>query len=1356
MKSLTLLKTLRGRLAFWFTAICLVPMTIVTTGIYLRITNDTREMIFDKLNATTAMRLEQIDTLLEDMAGDAASLASGRSVEDTAQVLERGVRSDVSAARASLHTYLKDHDRTAELAIVSQEGTILLSSNNARTGTPLFRPATVVAALRDHTAAFGEVYLNPDDHQPSMDIAVPIRTTGGRTALVLRVDMRHSVYSILENRTGLGSTGESLLVNRDVLAISDLRWQSGALLKTTLKGRPAQLSAQGQSGIAETTDYRGEKVLASYAYIPRTGWGLVNKQDSAEVMAPLQSLLYVTYGLGSLVSLLACLFAFTLARSITNPLTRLSRAVAEIGSGDYAARTEADGTQELRSLSESFNSMAAALQIKMDSRIWVTRISDQLMSITRLEAFFTSLLPIFMKATGARMAVAFMEEGTSDSFVPVHSIGADPAYMRRFNRRHLEGELGVLLTADGIAGYSPQQGDHCLTFVTSFGEIMPCEIVTLPIVSGGSVRAFISLAAEAPFIESSREVMDQILLPLSAGFSRVVAGEDVRRLATELSDKNAELTQQSEELRQQTVELGQQSEELYRRNRSLDQQKMQLEEATRLKSEFLSNMSHELRTPLNSVLALSRVLSVQAGPRLSDDERGYLSIIERNGRNLLSLINDILDLAKIESGRQELAIETLSVESLAREVIDGVMQLARDKGITLSLDVRGSVPQVSTDRKRLRQILLNLVGNAVKFTVEGGVTVSLQHQSGLLEVAVSDTGIGIEAEHLKTIFEEFRQVDGSTSRSFEGTGLGLAIVRKAARLLGGDVDVTSQAGTGSTFTVRLPLDCRGAESGLPQPVTYVEAIPDKSPLPRRRCVLVVDDDPQTVSMVTGHLAQAGFETITALNGKDALQLARVHKPFAISLDVVMPEMDGWEVMRHLKDDPLTSSIPVIIVSFNGDRETGVALGAVGIVTKPVVKDDLLREFRKIAVSGLHSVLVVDDEEHYRFTIAAMLKESGLDVLLAENGERALELARKHHPDLVSLDLMMPGMDGTAVLDQLRSDPETASIPVIIITSKDLDKKERAHLSSGVSTILSKGELSRDYLLQELERSLRDIGWRMPSPRTSGRSRLLVVEDSDAAEIQVRFALETADFVVDSVSNGAAAIDYLHTHVPDGVILDLMMPGIDGFAVLSDIRSSPITTRVPVLIMTAKTLTPGDMERLSRYGVRCIVQKGDVDQNELVSRVHEMLGVDQVFRSLSSGVSPARRSGEYRGSGSILVVEDNPDNMASIKAVLGNRYSLIEAADGERGLQLALDALPSLILLDMQLPRMDGMAVLRELKKNSVTSSIPVVALTASAMGGDRERFLESGCTDYLSKPYDIADLEALVRRFTAGNPDTPS
>ncbi|QWV95162.1 response regulator [Geomonas oryzisoli] len=1352
-----LLPTLKGRLAFWFTAICLVPLAVFTTAIYSQRVQLARSLMLDKLSAVTALRQDQINSMLDNLLSDASTLGSGKSVLVAAQALMADPAAWSGAAATDslklLRGYQDEYEPVADVSVVAENGTILLSTDQARRGHRVARPEMIVTALNDAVPVIGEAYLLGSEVNASLDIAAPIKKgggEGGRSAVVVRYNLRKLLSVTLENSTGMGKTGEVVLVDRNVRPLIELRGIPNAVLKVKLTGKPALLAAGGQSGIAQTIDYRGVDVLSAYSHIPRTGWGLVCKQDSSEVLAPIRRALYLTYGLAAVISLLVWGFALKLAGGISAPLVKLSETANELGEGHYEARVEAEGTLEQISLAGSFNAMADTLQMKMAAQQGFARLSEHLVDAVSLDDFFKKLLPAFVDVTGARMATAFVQDGAGDDFVPAHAIGADCARMRRCSRSQLEGELGILLTSRRIARFSPGPGGESLRFVTPFGEIVPAELVTVPVEADGELRAFVSLASEHPFPLWVHDTLEMVRVPLGSAFSRVVAAEDVRRLASELAIKNAELVQQSEELVQQSTELAQQSDELARRNRVLDQQKQLLEEATRLKSEFLSNMSHELRTPLNSVLALSRVLAVQGAQRLSEEERGYLGIIEKNGKHLLSLINDILDLAKIESGRLDLFMESVEPAKVAAEVVDSLAVLAREKGVALSLVVPEPLPPMRIDVKKLRQMLQNLVGNAVKFTSEGSVTVRLTVQAQEIVFEVADTGIGIAPRYLESIFHEFRQADGSTSRSYEGTGLGLAIVKKSALLLGGDVGVTSEVGKGSVFTLRLPLDCAGGEA-VREPAP--EAVPVQAwqaPQPQVRSVLVVDDDQEAVSLITAHLAQAGFDTLSALNGPDALRLARAHRPFAITLDIMMPEMDGWEVMRALKEHPETADIPVMIISLSEDRATGVALGAVGVISKPVGKEQLMDAFARLTGAGCRLVLVVDDAEYDRFFLASLFKEQGLDVLLAESGPEALELAVTDHPDLITLDLLMPGMDGAAVLDRLRSNSSTADIPVVVITSKELSHSELERLSSGVSAVISKNGLERRAVLDELVRSLNRLGWRLPQRDPGQGARILIIEDSEAATVQLRFALESAGFRVDAVSGGRYALTYLKSHVPDGIVLDLMMPEVDGFQVLEAVRASSLTAAVPVMVMTAKTLSPGEFERLRGLQVRQLVQKGDVELQELLQRVYEMLGCDNLFRTGSGSAPPARPDApKWEGNGSVLVVEDNPDNLVTLKAALGGKYPIVEACDGAAGLDAARSAPPSLILLDMHLPVLDGFTVLKRLKEDPATASVPVVALTASAMAGDREKVLAAGCAGYLSKPYQPEELQELVASFLA-------
>jgi HAMP domain-containing protein len=468
--------------------------------------------------------------------------------------------------------YLQGHEKTVEVSIASAGGVVLLSTIPGKEGSRALSLPAITAALRDRRPVFGDVFLSGTEQVPSLEIIAPIGGNGAPpAALVMRLDMRRSIYPILENQTGMGKSGESLIVNRDVIALSDLRWSKGAILTKRITGRPAILASQGKTGIAETFDYRGEPVLASYAYLPRTGWGLVCKQDQAEIYQPLKTLLFITWGLGSIIAALVSLFALYLARSIALPINTLAGVAAEIGGGSYGVRMPVTGSRELQSLAAAFNTMADTLQTKMEVRAHLADLAEQMVQAVDLKEFYQGVLAALIRITGARMAAAFIEENGGPRFVPVHAIGASPALMRSFDREQLEGELGLVLVHEGVVRTVALPGG-VLNFASAFGDIEPAEIVTVPIVTEGAIKGFISLAAAQPFSPVALEVMGQISLPVSTGFARVLASESVLRLAGELSIKNTELTRQAEELHHQTVELTHQSDELYRRNRLLNQQ----------------------------------------------------------------------------------------------------------------------------------------------------------------------------------------------------------------------------------------------------------------------------------------------------------------------------------------------------------------------------------------------------------------------------------------------------------------------------------------------------------------------------------------------------------------------------------------------------------------------------------------------------------------------------------------------------------------------------------------------------------------------------------------------------------------
>jgi CheY-like chemotaxis protein len=1038
-----------------------------------------------------------------------------------------------------------------------------------------------------------------------------------------------------------------------------------------------------------------------------------------------------TFALGFIVAAILLLsggVSYLLLKGIREPLKELTSATQRFQGGDFDARSLNASDNEFGILAGAFNQMAGAVQTEMEARQKAALIAHVMLREEDLRPFCRELLEVLMEHTGSQVGGVYLLNEEKTAFEHYESIGLGSGRRASFSASDSEGEFGTAFVSGQIQYITNIPADTPFTFSAMSGNLKPREIITIPILSDNKVIAIISLAGLRDYSESSIRLVKDIWSVLTARMNGVLAFRKIREFSEKLEHQNRELEAQKRELSMQANELAEQ-------NTELEMQKYQLEEASQMKSQFLSNMSHELRTPLNSVLALSRVLMMQGKEKLSAEEVKYLEIIERNGKNLLALINDILDLSKIEAGRMDINPQHFSLTMTLENIIESIMPLAEEKHIDIRKDIPRDLPYIESDEIRVSQIIQNLISNAVKFTSAGSVIVCAAYREESISVRIIDTGIGIAAGDLHYIFDEFRQVDGSSSRKYEGTGLGLAIARKAARMLGGNITAASVPGEGSTFTITLPVTWQG--KAPPWKPFATGPLPDAKTT--YKTILIVDDDPETAATISRYLLREGYNTITASSGAEALKLAARELPFAITLDVIMPDMDGWEVLQSLKKNPDTRNIPVIIVSISEEQETGFALGAVGYVSKPVSRKRLISEIQKINTRETRSVMIVDDNELDRQEIARIVEEEGMTAIAAEGGAACLELIAEKIPDVLVLDLMMPEPDGFIVLEKIRNNPATRDLPVIVVTAKDLTEEDRQKLSGNVFSVLEKSTSTPIVLLKEIKRILENLEGRTAEYRRGNAEslpRILLVEDTEAAIIQIKTVLEGAGYCVDVARGGQEAIDYVSHTIPDGIVLDLMMPEIDGFEVLEKIRGTKATLKIPVLILTAKDLTPEDFRKLSANHVQQLVQKGCVDKEHLLLKVSSMLKADPeppVRHDIGRDTGPTR---DALMTLSILIMEDNPDSMATIEAVLQNRYRIMEAKDGEEGLRIAAQTRPDLILLDMALPKMDGYAVVRHLKCDRELNPIPVIALTSRAMKGDREKILEAGCDDYIAKPID--------------------
>ncbi|MFL6244681.1 MAG: response regulator [Thermoanaerobaculia bacterium] len=524
----------------------------------------------------------------------------------------------------------------------------------------------------------------------------------------------------------------------------------------------------------------------------------------------------------------------------------------------------------------------------------------------------------------------------------------------------------------------------------------------------------------------------------------------------------ANLQEKRLRIRQLEAEESRKVEELTRLAQELEDANRRIREADRMKSQFLATMSHELRTPMNSIIGFSEILSERLADRIDAKHLGFLMHIHTSGRHLLGIINDILDLSKIEAGKMEIYPEVFAVGP----VIDSVCQVMRgmsQHGPKLVCEVEPGLPQIETDLAKFKQVLFNLLSNAVKFSPPGSrITIRARLNGDAITVSVRDEGIGIDPRHHAVIFEEFRQVDNTARREFGGTGLGLALVKKFVELQGGRVQLESQLGAGSTFSFTLPLTSGAAV------VTRSAEVE-----PRSDRVLVVEDDPNAYELISSALQSAGFVPIRARHADEALRLARESKPIAVTLDLVLPGVDGWEVLKRLKSDEATCKLPVVIISMVDNRDLGIALGADDYFIKPVDRPRLLEKLRAIRSggggNGRPRLLVIDDDAAVHSLLDEDLSSLGYAIMNAYSGDEGLRVAVDSSPDVIILDLMMPNMSGFEVADALKDDPRTANIPILVLTSKEVSTDDRLLLHTKVSSFVQKGKSARDQLVREIRR-----------------------------------------------------------------------------------------------------------------------------------------------------------------------------------------------------------------------------------------------------------------------------------------------
>jgi CheY-like chemotaxis protein/signal transduction histidine kinase len=739
-----------------------------------------------------------------------------------------------------------------------------------------------------------------------------------------------------------------------------------------------------------------------------------------------------------------------------------------------------------------------------------------------------------------------------------------------------------------------------------------------------------------------------------------------QQLATELQTQQSELQQTNEQLEQKAQQLADRNVEVEAKNQEIEQARRAVEEkATELaltskyKSIFLANMSHELRTPLNSILILGQQLTENPDGNLSNKQVEFARTIHGAGTDLLNLISDILDLSKIESGTVSVDAEEVYFSNLLDMIARPFRHEADNRRLQFEVVMSPNLDRsIVTDSKRLQQVLKNLLSNAFKFTAEGGVKLTVAPAAGgwnadhptlrnaptVVSFEVSDTGIGIAPEKQRIIFEAFQQADAGTSRKYGGTGLGLAISRELANLLGGEIQLHSAWGKGSVFTLFLPLTYAGGASVRPASGSGMDArerggstpampmrAPDRQIIepvlddsdalnPGDSIVLIVEDDAHYARIMMAAAKAQGFKVLVAQRGAEALELAREHLPTAISLDIFLPDMLGWTVLSELKRDPATRHIPIQIVTLDEDRRHGLARGAFAFVQKPTTPDGLDDAFARIknyAAPRRKRLLLVEDDEAERRGVSELLGSTDIEITTAETGAAALSLLREAPIDCVVLDLKLPDMSGFEVLENIRDNAELCDVPVVVFTGRELSADEDARLRTIARSVVVKGVESPERLLDETSLFLHRVVADLPPAKQSMLQRLhgsdedllkrtvLLVDDDTRNIFALSSVLERRGMEVLTATTGSEALAVLKSRSDVAIVLmDIMMPGMDGYETIHAMRANAGFRRLPILALTAKAMK-GDREKCLEAGASDYLAK-PVNVEQLLSALRMWL------------------------------------------------------------------------------------------------------------------------------------------------------
>ncbi len=966
-----------------------------------------------------------------------------------------------------------------------------------------------------------------------------------------------------------------------------------------------------------------------------------------------------------------------LADNLTNQVRAIAEVATAVTKGDLTRSIQVEASGEVAELKDNINTMIDNLRLTTDRNTeqdWLktnlARFTGMLQGQRDLTTVGRMLLSELTPLVNAQQGVIY-QMGTEES--------AEMVLLSAFAGDGEDGHLRRLKLGEGLVGQCAAEKRRMLiselppntiSIRSGLFEAVPRNVIVLPVLFEDRVKAVIELASLSNFTTSHLAFLEQLTASIGIVLNSIEATmqtegllKQSQQLATELQMQQKELQQTNEQLAQKAQQLAEQNVEVERKNQEIEQARRALEEkakelalTSKYKSEFLANMSHELRTPLNSILVLGQQLSDNPDGNLTPKQVEFSRTIHGAGTDLLNLITDILDLSKIESGTVSVEAEEVFFASLLDAVERPFRHEAENRHLSFEVQTDPHLARsVVTDTKRLQQVLKNLLSNAFKFTEVGGVRLSvsqartgwteghpiLSKAASVVAFEVADTGIGIPFEKQRIIFEAFQQADAGTSRKYGGTGLGLAISRELASLLGGEIQLRSAPGRGSTFTFYLPQTYVGPSTVIAAPAEGrfrsaspvqlsvagvaehpVEKIADDRDnlQPDDAVLLIVEDDAHYARVLCDLSRDKGFKVLVATRGAEALVLAQQYHPTAVSLDVFLPDMLGWTILNHLKQDPATRHIPVQMLTLDEDRHHGLARGAFAFVTKPTTPEGLetaLARIKEYSAPRRKRLLVVEDNPAEQLSIKELLGYDDIDVTVVATGAEAIETVSEQAFDCVVLDLRLPDISGFEVLERFRDTPSLSDLPVVVFTGKELSPEEDARLHSLARSVVVKGVESPERLLDETALFLHRVVADLPMEKQRLLDRLhhsddalvgkkvLVVDDDVRNIFALSSVIERRGMTVITAGTGREAIAKLES-TPDIaiVLMDIMMPEMDGYETMQVIRQNPSFRRLPIIALTAKAMK-GDREKCLEAGASEYLAK-PVNTEQLLSSLRMWL------------------------------------------------------------------------------------------------------------------------------------------------------